>query len=203
MTTPQDIGALPVDGKAKDSEALEGHLPSTQVVPDTVPVRDPNGDIFARMFNTTHPSVNTAPLPTASLAFRVDSVSDSYIRFLSLTGVRDWLGRVKDSEQLEGKTLDTIKRETRRGFVQDTLKINGKPLDTDINLTADDVGLGELPNYAATSSYKGTSINLLATQKAVYDAAAAPLLEADRKRKITTGTVAPADGEDGDIYLQV
>lgn len=68
--------------------------------------------------------------------------------------------------------------------------------------TAGDVGLGNVPNYASTNSFNGTSTSLLATQKAVYDAAAAPLLESDRKRKITSGTAAPSGGVDGDIYLQ-
>ncbi len=69
--------------------------------------------------------------------------------------------------------------------------------------TAADVGLGSVPNYAATNSYEGTSTSLLATQRAAYDAAAAPRLEAERKRKITYGTTAPAAamGADGDIYF--
>lgn len=65
-----------------------------------------------------------------------------------------------------------------------------------------DLGLDNLHNWVATSDYNGTSTTKYATQKAVNEAAKAPLLAADQKRKITISTAAPTGGADGDIWLQ-
>lgn len=203
-STPQEVGALPANGTAVDADKLDGLDSSTGPAANTVACRDATGDLSARMFKSNYQTQSEIGADTAGIAFRMThETSDNYVRFVSKAGLKDWLGTMKDSTRFQGKTLDTVKAETRTGLVPDTITINNKRLNTPIAINAADVGLGNVPNYAATNSYKGTSTTLLATQKAVYDASAAPLLEADRKRKITKSTLAPSGGSDGDLWIQL
>lgn len=199
-----DIGALPFDGTAQNSQALDGALPSTAKAPETVPVRDANSDIEVRSVRTSLQTQSTIGRASAGVAFRLAADDDNLLRFADKTAVINWLARVKDSEKLSGQSLDKIKEDTRAGLVPDSVTINEKRLTGPISLTAADVGLGLLANYGHTNSYTGTAENLYATQKAVYDAAAAPRLAEERKRKITFGTADPiaAGAVEGDIYLK-
>ncbi|AHK11869.1 tail fiber protein [Vibrio phage CHOED] len=197
--SPADIGALPAQGKAVDSDKLAGFEVNYYVVPSTVVVRNANGDVNTRTINTTLQTQSEIGEDTAGIAFRL---KDGLLRFANKTGLINWLGRVNDSTRFLGKTLDEVKTETRAGLIPDTRTVNGKRLNANIVVTQGDVGLGNVANFGNTNSYAGTSTALYATQKAAYDAAAAPRLEAERKRKITHGTAAPSGGADGDIYLQ-
>ncbi|ASV43639.1 tail fiber protein [Vibrio phage JSF12] len=207
--TATDIGALPSNGKAADADKLDGYNSSLSADANTVAVRDGSGDIAVRLIRSEYPTQSEIGSADAGIAFRIASgssgSSDNYTRFVNKSGLVNWLGRVNDSTLFLGKTLDTVKSETRAGLVVDTVTVNGKRLNANVTITAADVGLGNVPNYAATNSYSGTSTSLLATQKAAYDAAAAPLLEAERKRKITYGTAAPsaATGADGDVFFVI
>lgn len=199
--TAADVGALPATAQAKDSKLLDGSPKAIPPTAGSVAQRDSTADISARMFRSTYPTQTTAT-DAAGICFRTNSAADNHMRFINKDGMHNWLGRVKDSTLFLGKTLDTVKAESRAGLVPNTVTINGKRLNANQTITKGDVGLGNVPNYAHTNSYNGTSTSLLATQKAAYDAAAAPRLAADRRRKITTGTAAPTGGTDGDIYLQ-
>jgi hypothetical protein len=202
--TPADIGALPAGSKAEDSKLLEGSFKAIVATADSIPQRDVMGDITTRCFRSTYQTQSEIGNDDAGIAFRLASgTGDNYIRFVNKDGLHDWLGRVKDSTRFLGKTLDQVKTETRAGLVPDTITINNKRLNANISITAADVGLGNLPNYGHTNSYAGTSTALLATQKATYDAAAAPRLEAERKRKITKSSSAPSGGSDGDLWIQL
>ena len=138
------------------------------------------------------------------MAFRVNPDDDQMLRTASRQALLNWMGRVVDSDKLFGKTLQEIREEVRSGLVYSSLTINGHRLDTSFNLTASDVGLGNVPNYPAVSGFNGQSTTLLATQKAAYDASFAPNLAADRKRKVTVGMVPVSGlGEEGEIYIQI
>lgn len=202
--TAEDVGALPADGTAKNAMTLDGFSPSTYHDPETIPARDANADIDVRSVRTTLQTQSEIGSNWAGIGFRLAADDDNLLRFADKTAVINWLGKVKDSEKLQGKSLDKIKEESRTGLVPDTITINEKRLTGPIELNAADIGLGLVSNYGNTNSYSGTAENLYATQKAVYDAAAAPRLEEDRKRKITHGTAdpVPTGAVEGDIYLK-
>lgn len=182
-----------------------GEIPDKPVgteLENNIAIRDSDGDLEARRFKSTAYSQSAIP-SGASLSFRVNPNDDNYIRFASRLAVVDWLQTVNDSYHLEGRTIDDITTLARQNVVLNDVTINKKPLTGPVELDAADVGLGNVPNYAATNSASGTSTSLLATQRAAYDAASAPLLADDRKRKITISNLQPSasDGTDGDIWL--
>lgn len=164
--------------------------------------RDSLGDAEARLWKSKYPSQTEIP-KGASLSFRVNTEDDYFIRFADRDAVVKYLGQALDSAKLEGKNLDEVRALSRNGVVLDTITINNKRLNQNINLNAADVGLGDVPNYPATNSAEGTSTSLLATQRSAYNAGSAPHLADDRKRKITVKQTEPtgSDGEDGDIWL--
>lgn len=196
-----DIGALPATAQAKDSSTLRTKRPTPDPIPTTIAERDKNGDISARLFKSSYPSQSEIP-SGSSIGFRVNNTTDTVGRYASLDALKDFLGTVKDSTLFNGKTLATVKAEARAGLVADTRTVNGKRLNANIEITKGDVGLDNVPNYGATNSPSGTSTALLATQKAAYDASAAPRLDDDRKRKTTISDQDPTGGSDGDIWLQ-
>lgn len=200
--SPADIGALPANGKAVDSALLAGLTPTPNIASNTVAVRDANGDINTRLFKSTYQSQSDIAAE-ASLCFRVNNTTDTYMRFAPLDAVRNWLGRVNDSAMLGGKTVDQVKSEARAGLAVDSITINNKRINANITLGAADMELGNVANFGNTSLWNGQSTTLYATQKAVYDAASAPALGDARKRVITYGTDAPAGVvEEGWVYIQ-
>lgn len=202
-SAPSDVGALGVLDKAADSALLNGHPQSQLGDSNTIAQRDASGDLTARMFRMKYPTQSSVGSTTAGFCFRVNSTNDNFMRIVDRAGMLDWMGRVHDSTRFLGKTLDTVKAETRAGLIPDTRTVNGKRLNANIRISAADVGLGNVPNYASTNSPSGTSTTLLATQRAAYDASAAPRLADDRKRKITKSTNAPTGGSNGDLWIQL
>lgn len=202
--TPSQIGALAVNDRAANSLKLNGLSRTTSPVANTVAQRDGSGDIQARLFRSTYPSTGGGIKSGAGICFRNDTSDDSYMRFISLAGMRGWLGRVNDSARLLGKTLDQVVAQARSGLVPNSRKINNKALTGNITLNKADVGLGKVADFSIIHSSRGNSQNLYASQAASYDAASAWRLEAERKRKITAGTAAPKSsmGVDGDVYIQ-
>ena len=197
--TPEDIGALPARAKAVDSEQLEGMSPSAAAAINTVVSRDSSGDSEFRMIKSTYQSQAVVP-EGSSVAFRINNTDDSFVRFVSRGGLINWLGKVSDSNMFAGKTYDQMLTVARQGLIPDTATINGYSLAVPVNLTAADTGLGNVANYGNTSSCEGESTTLYATQKAVHDAARAPTLETERKRRVFYDNK-PILPEEGDVFI--
>lgn len=169
-------------------------------VPDTIVNKDADGDIQVRMLRSAYPSQSAIPRGS-SVAFRVNSGMDNFTRYGDVEALREFLGTVRDSEKLGGQTADKIKEDARSNLVPQSLTINKKRLEGPIEIDKYDVGLGNVPNYKETSSPAGTSTTLLATQRAAYEASAAPRLADERKRIIDISSSAPnSDANDG-IYI--
>lgn len=198
---PADIGALGAANKAKDSERLEGMLPSSDNSPSTIPVRDEFGMCGFRSITLNYQSQSELP-DGGSVAFRVNNVDDTMLRFVSRDGLVEWLGQVNDSYRFAGRTIDQVITSARVGLVADTATVNGKSLSGPVEITAADVGVGNVANYGNTSSCGGQSTTLYATQKAAYDASFAPALSDERKRRVfyTNKPLAP---EEGDIFIRL
>lgn len=171
-------------------------------LPNTLAKRDTNGDIEARMVKATYPSQTAIPLGS-SVAFRVNSTEDNFLRTADVSALIKFLGRVNDSALLEGLTADQIRESTRKGLVLDTLTINNKTLQAPFSITKADVGLGDTPNYPATNSCVGTSTSLLASQRAAYNAASAPLLDDVQKRPIFITEDAPTVKSPDGIHFHI
>ena len=189
--------------KVGDAKTLGGLAAAGLNTPSTIPARDVNSDVSLRTIRTSIQSQSEVP-QGSSMAFRINNGADNHLRFASKSAIIEWLGKVLDSDKFAGRTLSEVREELRYGLVPDSLTINNHRLDTNFSLNAADVGLGNVPNFAAVSGYDGASTSLLATQKAVFDAASAPKLAPERKRKITIGTLVPTSGmEDGEVFIQI
>lgn len=202
--TASDVGALPATGQAVNSAKLDGKSLTESATADTVVKRNSVGDVNARAFHSSKPTVPGPIADDSGICFRTNSTSDKMLRFVNKSGMLDWLGRVKDSTLFMGKTLDTIKSEIISTLVPKTRTVNKKPLSSDIEITKSDVNLGNVADYGITNSYSGTATNLYASQKAVYDAAAAPRLAFERQRYIHILPYEPSQGvgRNGDIWIQ-
>lgn len=170
--------------------------------PDDIVHHDSENDITVRMVHSTYPTQSMIP-KGAGISFRVNSGDDNLTRFATDEAVKTFLGTMKDSTRLAGKTLDEVKFETRANLVPNSLTINGYRLDRPVTLSAADFGLGNVANYENTSSPAGTSTTLYATQRCAYEASAAPRLADNRKRIIDISEADPAtDAVDG-IYIKL
>lgn len=92
--TPADIGALAVNGVAKDSSKLNNRFLSSGPTGNTVTMRTDAGDINARLFKSTFPTQQDLHSGSA-ICFRNDSGTgnaDNYMRFVSKAGFSRWLG---------------------------------------------------------------------------------------------------------------
>lgn len=202
-STAAEVGALGALGTSEDSKKLNGKVSEVGVVADSIVQRDVNGDIRARLYRSSYNNQTTGSATAgAGICFRNDTDKDSFMRFLDKAGMLNWLGRVNDSSRLLGKTLDQVVAQARSGLVPTSRKVNNKPLSGNVTITKADVNLGNVANLAINHSSAGNSRNLYASQAAAYEAAAAPRLEANRKRLITQGTADPTGGVDNDIYIQ-
>lgn len=88
--TANEVGALPLAGKAADSDKLDGYQSSQGVDVSTVAVRNGSGDLYARLFRSTY-GTQTSMSATADLCFRNNESSDNYMRFVTRTGLANWL----------------------------------------------------------------------------------------------------------------
>ncbi|WFZ78497.1 hypothetical protein MQM1_014 [Aeromonas phage vB_AsaP_MQM1] len=199
--TAADVGALPALGVAADSSKLDGKLATSDSNINTVVVRDANGDSSFRTVKITYQSQSAIP-EGASVGFRTNNTDDAFVRFVSKGGLVNWLGQVTDSNLFAGKTVDQVIATARLGLVSDAATVNGKSLSSPVVINASDVGLGNVANYGNTSGWNGQSTTLYATQKAVYDAAFAPALSTERKRRVFYGT-RPVIPEEGDVFIQL
>ena len=102
----------------------------------TIPVRNSAGDIFARLFRSTYGEQTAAPVSTADIAFR-NSTSDNYIRFMSQSAMKTWLGLTQALTATSNVTFGTVSGSNFYGtnFYLSSdrrLKENIKPLSEDI-----------------------------------------------------------------------
>ena len=84
-------GKLASSGKAADSAQLNGVAESTAATANTIVKRDSSKDIKARLFRSNYAAQSSVPADSADVAFRL-STSNDYIRFMTLTALRSWLG---------------------------------------------------------------------------------------------------------------
>lgn len=163
---------------------------------------DAENDITVRMIHSTYPTQSAIP-NGSGMSFRVNSTDDNLTRFATADAVKDFLGTMRDSTRLSGKTLDEVKFETRSNLVPVSQTINGYRLDKPVTLTAADFGLANVANYGNTSSPLGTSTTLYATQRCAYEASAAPRLADERKRIIDISEANPAPNAPDGIYIKL
>ncbi|PSU19620.1 hypothetical protein CTM97_21020 [Photobacterium phosphoreum] len=90
------------------------HVPNTvhtvEANANSVPVRDSNGDIQARLFSS---GFSNQSVFSGALAFRIDNVADSYIRFCSnQDSIRQWLETYSkaesDTRYVSAKNIDSL-----------------------------------------------------------------------------------------------
>lgn len=169
--------------------------------PTNIVYYDTDKDITVRMVHSTYATQSAIP-KGSGISFRVNSDTDNLTRFADVGATKDFLGMVRDSYKLNGKTLDEVKFETRTNLVPNSLTINGYRLDGNITLSAGDFGLVNVANYGNTSSPTGTSTTLYATQRCAYEASAAPRLADNRKRIVDVSELDPDPTAPDGIYIK-
>jgi hypothetical protein len=103
---------------------------------NTIPVRNSSGDIYARLFRSTYGEQTAAPVSTADIAFR-NSTTDNYIRFMSQSAMKTWLGLTQALTTTSNVTFGTVSGSNFYGanFYLSSdrrLKENIKPLSEDL-----------------------------------------------------------------------
>ncbi|WPK39159.1 hypothetical protein Cassandra_0483 [Pseudomonas phage Cassandra] len=89
--TPAQIGALPVNGKASDSAALDGRINSTLATPGTVVERDSSGAITGRLLRSTGNNTSDQFTRNSKIGF-VRSNSNNTMRFTPAQALNEWAG---------------------------------------------------------------------------------------------------------------
>ncbi|PSU67022.1 hypothetical protein C9J20_20435 [Photobacterium phosphoreum] len=116
------------------------HVPNTvhtvEVNANSVPVRDNNGDIQARLFSSGFTNQSSF---SGALAFRIDNVADSYIRFCSNQGaIRQWLETYSkeesDARYIRAQDIDSVGSDESPQF---SGKVTIEGLDNDGNVTSE------------------------------------------------------------------
>jgi len=78
------IKTVDVDGSGGiNAGRLDGHALTSAATANTVAERDSAADITARLFRSNYSEQSTAPATTADIAFRNNSTSDNYTRFMT------------------------------------------------------------------------------------------------------------------------
>ncbi|TCI93195.1 tail fiber domain-containing protein [Tenacibaculum sp. M341] len=86
--------------KASDSDKLDGYNSASTVTANTVPVRDGAADVHARLFRSNYQTQGSIPAG-ATVTMRI-STTDNYLRHVTKAGFSAWLGKVNDSDKLDG-----------------------------------------------------------------------------------------------------
>lgn len=97
--TPADLGALAVNGVAKDSSKLNNRFLSPEPTGNTVTMRTDAGDINARLFKSTFGTQSSIPVD-AAICYRNEAGTgnaDNYMRFVSKAGFQTWLGAQREA----------------------------------------------------------------------------------------------------------
>lgn len=102
--TPADVGLSNVPNKVH----------TTNGTPDTVPIRDGNGDIHSRLFRPSYPNEAAEAPIKGAIAYRNDNGTDNYIRFCSNPAMlRRWLSLDVNNEVKFEQTINTSTRSFR------------------------------------------------------------------------------------------
>ena len=156
---------LGVKDTAVNSNLLNGYS-SNDFVKVTTKI---NGKPLKSSINLTKNDVGLGNVPNYKATNSYEGKSEQL--FTTQSALNKAYNALNDKiDNLEVGDADTLNGYSSDDFVKVTTKINGKPLNSNINLTKNDVGLGNVPNYAASNSYTGNRSDLLSTQKALYDA---------------------------------
>lgn len=124
---------------SKEDIDLE-HVPNTvhtvEANVNSVPLRDSNGDIKARLFSSGFTNQSSF---SGALAFRIDNVTDSYIRFCSnQNAIRQWLDTYSKEESDERYiSAQDIGRVGESESPQFSGKVMIEGLDNDGNTTSE------------------------------------------------------------------
>ncbi len=103
----QLAGKLGNTAKAADSARLNGAADATSAAANTIAKRDSAKDIRARVFRSNYNAQTSAPAASAAVAFRV-SVTNDYIRFMSLSAFRSWIsGSGLNADKVDGYHIST------------------------------------------------------------------------------------------------
>ncbi|HIF9391346.1 TPA: hypothetical protein ACX6R5_003264 [Photobacterium damselae] len=107
--TKEDVGLNLVPNKVH----------SESVLADSVPLRDHSGDISSRLFRSNYVEQQTI---SGALAFRIDNVTDNYIRFCSSQeAIRTWLNMYSknesDSKYLLQSVQDSFAQKINPSFI--------------------------------------------------------------------------------------
>lgn len=86
-----DAKYLGINNKAINSSKLNGFSLAAAAEKLTIPLRDSNGDIHARLFRTDYEEQTNAPLTTADIAFRNNNEADNFVRFMTSNAFKAWL----------------------------------------------------------------------------------------------------------------
>ncbi|MAD89059.1 MAG: hypothetical protein CMK64_05100 [Pseudoalteromonas sp.] len=191
-----DSKKLDVNAKAADANKLDGK-DSSDFASSSLKI---NGHSLTANFDLDKSDVglNNVPNYAATNSYTGTSQSLFATQYSVNQAWKDLDDKIKNFEVTDADTLDGF---DSSDFVKTSLKINGKPLTGNINITKSDVGLGNVPNYSATSAYDGNSATKLATQKAVFDAYAA-LNNAKLSKTAKAGDADKLDGIDSASFVQ-
>ena len=91
----------------KDAATVDGYNTSSGTTVNTIAVRNSSGDIYARLFRSTYGEQSTAPASTADIAFR-NSTSDNYIRFMTQSALKSWLGLTQSLTTTSNVTFSNV-----------------------------------------------------------------------------------------------
>jgi len=86
---------------ARNSNLLDWYDTSTSGAANSVVVSNGSADIFARLFRSSY-GWQTSVSQSADIAFRNNNSNDNYIRFTNRTGLLGYIGKVNDSDTLDG-----------------------------------------------------------------------------------------------------
>ena len=86
---------------ARNSNLLDWYNTSTSGAANSVVVSNGSADIFARLFRSSY-AWQTSVSQSADIAFRNNDSNDNYIRFTNRTGLLGYIGKVNDSDTLDG-----------------------------------------------------------------------------------------------------
>ncbi len=143
--------------KAADSDKLDGYNTATGVTANTVPVRDSAADITARLFRSNY-QVQSSIAASGTVAMRV-STTDNYIRHINNAGFKAWLGKVNDSDLLDGLTSSAFLRSNAKAVDSD--KLDGYDSSHFMRSNVNDSFSGQLTSTSRQGGIYGTYNNTL------------------------------------------
>lgn len=160
-----DDSKLDVGAKAKDSDLLDG-INSSGFARSSLKI---NGHTLTANFDLNKSDVGLSNVQNYGVVHTYSG--DSKTKYTSQFALNAaWKNLDNKIDNIEIGDADTLDGYDSSDFVKKTLKINGKPLTGNINLTKADIGLDKVSNYASTDVYTGNSRTLVVTQKALFDA---------------------------------